>query len=259
MCYDLGDISPTIARLFDIPPHPLWEGKPIDPVLAELRGTERILVMLLDGFGFWEYQKNRQHLRNFVRFFDQGVTSKIKASMYPLTPICFHEIFYGQRRNVEPGEDVFETYAHFPDEGLLPHILEKNGITTAFIGYDYWTEGYGKSASLREKLEIDWEDFNQSPAIIPAILRALEAEVTCIFAIDTAYDLHGETANEANMEIERLVLDLERIHIKRKCGILVLSDHGDHDETWQHYKRTKEIVVFNDKVLDALISARGAH
>lgn len=146
----------------------------------------------------------------------------------------------------------------FGEDLLLGCILEKNGVRTAFIGYSgAWIDGYGKYATYKEALEIDWEDFYQSQAVIDAIIRALEADVRCIFAIDTVYDAHGESKLEANKEIQRLTLELEKICQDRKCGVLVFSDHGDHDKTWQHYEKTKEIKIFDPRVLDALIAARG--
>jgi len=231
--YSMTHVAPTIAAILDIPAPAQSTGEPIAEIAAELKGSERCAVLAPDALGMYQWGLWHQAMPFLGSLINQHHVV-LHAVMPTITPVNFATMVTGGDQSVHgihakdedfQCETIFEVLAANAKRGAA---VGQDGCTmTDLIGR--WAESCGQTGKRAPRYEDD---------VVAKMLLEVAAEDTPEFLITqlvTTDDIFHEFKpsspqvvpylQDMDARLNRLVEGLAELDY----GIIILSDHGQHD------------------------------
>jgi predicted AlkP superfamily pyrophosphatase or phosphodiesterase len=228
---DLTCIAPTAASGLGLPPPRNAEGGALAQVVADLKGCDRLAIVVLDALGMATWRAARERMPTFKRMADRHLI-QLRSVRPPVTPVCFATIATGARpetHGVRERTDAFKAETIF-------EVARKHGRTSGVAGGAGCsaTMVLGRWSDVTRRVGSDGEE--RDGLILTASLRILAEDRPDLFftqfvALDSASHRYGPFSSQAVAAAETLDARFGLL-LSAACGkgygVLALADHGQH-------------------------------
>ena len=227
--YPLTNVAPTIAAILDIPAPARSTGEPLEEVVGDLGGCERVAVLAPDALGMHPWGLWKEKLPYLTSLMNRRHVV-LRAVMPTITPVNFATMVTGGDQSVHgihTKSDDFQCETIF--EGL-----EANGMRGAAIGQD----GCSMADLIGRWAQISMIASRYDDDMIVEMLLEAAADKTPEFIITqlvTTDDIFHEFMPSSPEVVPYLIETDARLNrlaeplIELGYGIIILADHGQHD------------------------------
>lgn len=224
----MTDVAPTISAILGLPAPAQTTGTAISSMVPGRR-VGRVAVLATDALGEYAWGLWGSEMP-FLQSLHARQSIILRSVMPSITPVNFATMVTGTDL---AGHGV-HTYDHdFACETLFD-VVRRNGEKSAGIGIDGYTGSklLGRFADLQGTVK-EHSDDAVADAIVEVVDRhAPQFLIAQLGCVDDVFHLHGPSSpevvpmlRETDARLKRLVKHLQ----PRGYGILILSDHGQHD------------------------------
>jgi len=228
---DLTCVAPTAAQVLGLPRPRNAEGEALEQVVADLRGLQRLAIVILDGLGMATWRAAQDHTPVLNRLASSHLV-ELQSVRPPVTPVCLATIATGatpETHGVQEREDPFKAETIF-------EVVREAGRTSGVAGGAACSAArvLGRWSDVTRRLA--GNDEERDDLILAASLRILAEDRPDLFftqfvALDSASHKHGpftpqaaEAAGALDGRFGRLLAGLR----EGGYGILALADLGQH-------------------------------
>jgi len=229
--YSMMDIAPTVSAILRLPAPRQARGVPIPEIVADLAGSPRLALLAPDALGAfaWNLWKGEMpylsslHLRKSIT---------LRAVMPSITPVNFATMVTGT--DLE-GHGV-HTFEHdFACETLFDLVRGAGGKSTG-IGLDGYTGSklLGRSADIWGNAGSGSDDAIAEQVVGIAEQHGPEFLIAQFGRVDDVFHQYGPSSPSVVPMLRATDARLREVVRRLKplgYGILILSDHGQHDVT----------------------------
>jgi predicted AlkP superfamily pyrophosphatase or phosphodiesterase len=224
-------VAPTAAQVLGLPRPREAQGEALEQVVGDLRGLQRLAIVILDGLGMatWRAAHDRTPVLNRLA---GGHLVELRSVRPPVTPVCLATIGTGaapETHGVREREDPFQAETVF-------EVVREAGRTSGVAGGAACsaTRVLGRWSDVTRRL--GGKDGDRDDLILAASLRIVAEDRPDLFftqfvALDSASHKHGPFTPQAAEAAERLDARFGRLLAGLReggYGILALADHGQH-------------------------------
>jgi predicted AlkP superfamily pyrophosphatase or phosphodiesterase len=225
------DVAPTISAVLGLPAPAQAKGTPVRETVADLTGVRRVAVLAPDALGMyaWSLWKSEMpylsslHARNSIT---------LRSVMPSITPVNFATMVSGTDL---AGHGVHSRKDDFACETLF-HVVRKAKGRSAGVGLDGYTgsELLGRCADISGNAGDGSDDAVADKIIEIADRDGPEFLIAQLGRVDDVFHRYGPSSSsvvpmlkETDVRLARLVEHLKPLGY----GVVILSDHGQHDVT----------------------------
>lgn len=227
--YPMTNVAPTIAAILDIPVPAQSTGEPLEEVVGDLSGCERVAVLVPDALGMhpWGLWKEKlPYLTSLMK--RQHVI--LRSVMPTITPVNFATMVTGGDQSVHgihTKSDDFQCDTIFES-------LEAAGMRGAAIGQD----GCSMADLIARWAQIKMIAPRYDDDTIVEMLLETAADETPDFIITqlvTTDDIFHKFMPSSPEVVPYLIDTDARLNclaeslVEMDYGIIILADHGQHD------------------------------
>jgi len=227
--YPITAIAPTVAEVLGVRAPRCAVEPPIEKILGDLRGADRVAVLAPDALGLTVWQHWRREMP-FLTGLHERRHLVLRSVRPTMTPVNFAALVTGAELETHGLSNKDE---ELQCESLFDVVREAGG-TSAGVGNAGYTGGrfLARYADLPGRVEPPDDD-----AVVEMTLR-LAREHTPRFIItqlgepDTTFHRVGPTAPEAEgviRDTDRRVRRIVTGMVSLGYGVVVLADHSQHD------------------------------
>lgn len=227
--YSMVNIAPTISAILGLPAPAQSKGKPIREIVADLTGCGRVAVLAPDALGMfaWNLWKSNMpylsslHARNSLT---------LRSIMPSKTPMNFATIVTGTDL---AGHGIHSKKHDFACETLFDVIRKANG-KSAGVGLNGYTgsELLARYADIGVNAGDGPDDF-----VVEKVIEIIDRDrpkfiIAQMGNVDKIFHRYGPSSPSVVPMLKGTDARLELMvnHLKPAgYGILILSDHGQHD------------------------------
>jgi hypothetical protein len=227
--YSMLDIAPTVSAILNIPAPAQSQGAPIPEIAKDLAHAKRIALVAPDALGLFAWNLWKAEMP-YLRSLHEQRSLILRSELPSITPVNFGAMVTGVGLEIH-GAQTFEH--DFTCETLFDTIRQSGG-RSAGVGLDGYTgssllgryadiwgnAGRGDDSDVENKtIEIAQ---NECPVFIIAQLGV----------VDDVFHEHGPSSPAVVPMLQDLDARLQRMVDQLKAldyGIIILSDHGQHD------------------------------
>lgn len=225
------DVAPTVSAILRLPAPAQAKGAPIREIVADFSSMKKVAIMAPDGFGMlaWGLWKDEMpylgalHVRNSIT---------LRSVMPSITPVNFATMVAGTDLTGH-GMNTFND--DFVCETLFD-VLRKAKETSAGVGLNGYTgcELLGRFADIWGNAGDGSDD-----AVADKIIEIADGHRTSFLIaqlgrVDDVFHQYGPSSPSVAPMLQATDARLKRLveHLKPLgYGIIILSDHGQHDIT----------------------------
>jgi predicted AlkP superfamily pyrophosphatase or phosphodiesterase len=223
-------IAPTVCEILGIPVPKQNEGTVIPEVVKEMGRQERVAVVVLDAFGISTWKRFEELTPNFNRL-AEGHLLHVRSVLPSKTPVNFTTMVTGASSETHGIRDRLEPL----EMDTIFHVLAASSLTTAAVGRAVGTVGMllMKFAEFRCKAESNTDD--EVAKLGVEVIRAKSPDYLILQYLDVddtghAHGLESDEIREAVSAADGHLGELLPHLAKHGYGLLVLADHGAHQE-----------------------------
>jgi predicted AlkP superfamily pyrophosphatase or phosphodiesterase len=227
--YAMIDIAPTVSAVLNLPaPAQSW-GVPIQEIVTDLNHEDRIALIVPDALGLFAWNLWHDQMPCLQSLHNRH-SIVLRSVMPSITPVNFSAMVTG---NDVSGHGVLTFEDSFACETLFD-VVRRTGGKSAGVGLDGYTgsellgrfadiwgnAGKGDDANIEEKI-LEIVDLHQPEFIIAQLGK-----------VDDVFHQYGPSSplvvpmlKDLDGRLDRLVSYLN----SHAYGVIILSDHGQHD------------------------------
>jgi len=222
-------VAPTVAATLDLRSPQDATGQPIDEIVADLGGSERIAVIAPDALGQHQLERFADEMPFLTSLCDRRHTV-LQSVMPSVTCVNFATMVTGCELD---GHGISSKDLDFTCETLFD-VLEEAGQAGAGCG----RPGYTGSELLGRFAQIDGTAaLADDAAIEESVLRIASEErprfiIAQIGGTDDHFHRFGPGSSRVAPKLRETDCRLERMVSELTAGgysVMILSDHGQHD------------------------------
>jgi predicted AlkP superfamily pyrophosphatase or phosphodiesterase len=236
--YSMIDIAPTVSALLNLPLANQSEGNPIQEIVLDLKHAGRIALVVPDALGLYAWNLWHAEMPYLQSLHD--LHSIVLRSVMPsITPVNFSAMVTGTDLS---GHGVLTFEDSFACETLFD-VVRNAGWTSAGVGLDGYTgsELLGRFADIWGNAG-NGDDADIEEKILEIVdLRKPEFIIAQLGKVDDVFHQYGPSSpqvvpmlRDLDERLHRLV-DYLKLH---GYGVIILSDHGQHDADEEDLKGT---------------------
>ena len=225
------DVAPTVSAILQIPVPAQAKGSAIQDIFADLSSSTRVAILATDALGMfaWNLWKaDMPHLRSLhLRH------SVVLESVMPsITPVNFAAMVTGTDL---AGHAVHSKSGDFACQTLFD-VMREAGMTSAAVGLDGYTgcELLGRFADICGNAGDGSDDTIADSAKNISERSRPEFLIAQLGRVDDTFHRYGPSSHsvvpmlrDTDARLKRLVEHLGPLGY----GVILLSDHGQHDVT----------------------------
>jgi hypothetical protein len=227
--YPMQAIAPTVAAILGVPAPKQGEAPPIDSVVRDLRGSQRVAILGIDAFGsaIWNKMRNRTPYLNGLA--SSNNQAQLRSVLPSVTCVNFGCMITGASQKTT-GITTFDSKLACED---LCSVLRANGRQSG---------GFGRKDYTGDRLLGRYADFSVSDkatdADVMAGLKAVVEEKKPDFVIvqygetDDVFHARGPFSKEAGdacAGADAWLAELVPWLRPRGYAVIITADHGQHD------------------------------
>ena len=229
--YSMMDIAPTVSAVLRLPVPGQAKGAPIPEIVDALSGVERVALLAPDALGWFAFDMWKSEMPH-LRSLHARNSIALRSVMPSITPVNFATMITGTDL---AGHDVHTFRDDFACETLFDVVRKGNG-RSAGVGL----HGYTGSELLGRFADIcgnagDGSDDDVAEKIIEIVdADGPEFLIAQLGKVDDAFHEHGPSSLAVVPMLKATDARLKRLtgHLRPLgYGIVILSDHGQHDVT----------------------------
>jgi predicted AlkP superfamily pyrophosphatase or phosphodiesterase len=227
--YSMMDVAPTVSAILNLPLPAKAKGDPIEEIVADLNGRTKVAILVPDALGLFAW-KLWKHQMPYLDSLHSNRSIVLRSVMPSVTPVNFASIVSGT--DVE-GHGVRVYNGNFSCETLFDVIRDANR-KSAGVGLDDHTgcELMGKNADICGNAGEGSDDDIADKVIEIVDTDEPDFLIAQFVRVDYTFHKHGPSSPMVvpmlvgtDARMNRLVDHLHPLGY----GILILSDHGQHD------------------------------
>ncbi len=216
------DIAPTISKIMNITFQS--DGKPIEEIVTHGKNYNKILLLIIDAFGYSHYIKSKNFFQNISKMSNNGRFYRCKANADRTTP-AIASILCGRKPEVHRIYSTGDVYkSHF--KSILETASEQ-GIKSAIIMEEKGALTFEKRIDavkfVKERDNIIEFDDIAKEATIEAIKEGCKLTVTHLRSLDKL----GYTL-KAIRYVDKNVLEIAKAYGTNGL-IMLCGDHPPHE------------------------------
>jgi predicted AlkP superfamily pyrophosphatase or phosphodiesterase len=257
--YDLRAISPTVAQILDVPVPRGAEVGPVAEVLDTLPSAERLVLVVIDGFGsaLWLHVEHAVPTLNRLAGLHRLDISSVLPS---LTYICLSTMLTGvspENHGVVNLEDMVRV-ANAPQLDTVFDRVRDARRETFLAVHRRDVEGipldrYADQTVLAEDRE-DAEIYDR----VPDLVRAHQPAFAFVHLIDIdetshAYGPYTAEVTHAALEMDRRLKNFFAFLGEAGYALMVLADHGLHEAPGGSDNREGDLGTHDGSVEEDLV------
>ncbi len=227
--YSMTCLAPTVSEALGLPVPSGATGAVIAEMAADLRGANRVAILVTDSFGeyawgLWQdempYLKSMHARRSVI----------LRAVLPSITPVNFATMVAGAALD---GHGV-RTYNHDFEGETLFDVVRRAGGRSAAVGI----VGYTGSKLLGRYADVvGTAQEHSDDAVATKIIEIVEADppqflIAQLGVVDDVFHAYGPSASDVVPMLRDTDARLKRLveFLKPKdYGVIITSDHGQHD------------------------------
>ena len=227
--YSMTSVAPTVSAVLGVAAPAQAKESLIQEMVTDLEGCERVAVLAPDGLGDKVFQRWRKEMP-FLDARHRECSLVLRAVMPTVTPVNFATMISGT--DLE-GHGVRTRELDFQCETLFD-VVRRAGGRSAGVG----RTGYTGSELLARCADIPGTAMERKDAeVTDLVIRIVETEqpeflIAQLGGTDDVFHQFGPSSPEVVPALREMDGYLERLaeHLSRAgYGVIVLSDHGQHD------------------------------
>jgi arylsulfatase A-like enzyme len=236
--YSMIDIAPTVSSILGLPVPGQSRGNPIQEIVTDLKHEGRIALVVPDALGLFAWNFWHDEMPYLHSLHDRH-SIVLRSVMPSITPVNFSTMLTGtdlSGHGVLTFEDSFHCETLFDvvrNAGWKSAGVGLNGYTgSELLGRfaDIWgNAGNGDDADIEKKI-IEIVDLHEPEFLIAQLGK-----------VDDVFHQYGPSSaqvlpmlRDLDGRLQRLV-DFLKLH---GYGVIILSDHGQHDADEEDLKGT---------------------
>ncbi len=227
--YPMTAVAPTVSLIINLPIPKQATGPVIEEIVESLKGAKKIAILAPDALGLLTWEKWKNEMPFFTDLASVNLLA-LRAVMPSITPVNFATMVSG----CDQSDHSIQTYDDCFQCETLFDILRKAGLKSVGIGRKDWTG----SRLLGRNADICGTGESGSDEDVERLILEVAKKQSPIFLIaqigitDNVFHHYGVLSpnvipflQEMDNRLRRIVMDLRKF----EYGILILSDHGQHD------------------------------
>ena len=227
--YSMIDIAPTVSTLLNVPAPAQSAGSPIEAIIADLTGVKKVALLVPDALGLFAWGLWKTEMP-YLRSLHDRRSITLRSVLPSITPVNFSAMVTGTDLD---GHGV-QTFNHdFTCETLFD-VVRKAGGKSAGIGLNGYTgsELLGRYADIWGNAGDGGDSLVEDKIIEIVEGKAPSFIIAQLGEVDDVFHQHGPSSpavvpmlRETDARLKRLVEHLKPLGY----GVIILSDHGQHD------------------------------
>jgi predicted AlkP superfamily pyrophosphatase or phosphodiesterase len=227
--YSIMDVAPTVSAILNVPSPLEAKGSPIREIVSDLSGRKRVAILVPDSLGIFAWNLWK-HKMPYLSSLHSNHSIVLQSVMPSVTPVNFAAIVSGT--DVD-GHGVRVYTGSFSCETIFDVIRDANR-KSAGIGLDDHTgcELMGRNADICGNAGLGSDDDIADKVIEITDEDIPDFLIAQFVRVDYTFHKHGPSSPSVvpmligtDSRMKRLVEHL----LPLEYGILILSDHGQHD------------------------------
>jgi predicted AlkP superfamily pyrophosphatase or phosphodiesterase len=227
--YSMTCVAPTISKILGLRIPQQATGSIISEVLESLKDIERIAVLAPDALGFLTWKRWKKHMP-FLTSLASIHLLVLRSVMPSKTPVNFATIVSGceiSNHRVHTYDDCFQCETLFD-------IIRKEGWKSAGVGQKDYTGSrlLGRNADICGVGEPGGDEGVEKQILEISSKQNPHFIIAQLGRTDDVFHCYGVTSPKVIPHLKEMDDRLQRLvkHLKDyRYGILILSDHGQHD------------------------------
>lgn len=232
--YDLRAITPTVAKILDVIVPFGTEVDPISEVLEGIPSAERLVLVVIDGFGsaLWKYVRHAVPTINRIAELRQ---MEIASVMPSTTYVCISSMLTGTSPNRHGVTNLNDAISAADDPGIntLFDVVKCKGQETLMAVHRKGVAGLPLERLVDQAIVVeeanDDEIYKQVPELI--CTHRFGFAFVHLIDIDEAAHSYGPYTSEVKSAASKMDYHLGKLlacFAKRGYAIMVVADHGMH-------------------------------
>ncbi|NLF70833.1 MAG: hypothetical protein GX575_17520 [Candidatus Anammoximicrobium sp.] len=229
--YGMQAIAPTVAAILGVPAPKEAEAPPIESIVQNLRGSQRVAILGIDAFGaaIWNKMRDKTPYLNSLALSNNQV--QLRSVLPSVTCVNFGCMITGGSQKTT-GITTFDSKIACED---LCSVLRANGKKSGGFGRKDWTGDrlLGRYADFSVPNRIDDAD------VLAGLMKVVEDQKPEFVIVqygetDDVFHRHGPFSKEAAEACARADAWLAEIVPwlrARGYALIITADHGQHEIT----------------------------
>jgi predicted AlkP superfamily pyrophosphatase or phosphodiesterase len=231
--HSMMDVAPTVSAILGLSAPAQVRGAPIDAIVDDLRGRDRVAVLAPDAFGWFAWNLWQRELP-FLYALHARHSLILRSVLPSITPVNFATMITG----TDLAGHGARTYDHAIAAETLFDVVRRAGGTGAAVGF----EGYTGSQLLARYADIDGTvprgpEGGSDEHIVDKVIEIADRDrptflIAQLGRVDDVFHEHGPASPEVLPMLRATDARLRRAveHLAPLgYGVLILADHGQHD------------------------------
>lgn len=229
--YSMVDIASTVSAVLQLPPPSQNKGTPIQEIIASLTGVNGVAVIVPDALGMYAWNLWKSEMPYLSSLHSQNSVA-LCSVMPSITPVNFATMVTGTDRT---GHGVKTFKDDFVCETLFD-VIREAGHKSAGVGLDGYTgsELLGRCADIWGNAGEGSDDNVVNKIIEIADDEKPEFLIAQLGRVDDVFHQYGPSSPSVVPMLKETDARLMKLveHLKPEgYGIIIFSDHGQHDVT----------------------------
>ena len=249
---DLRSIAPTVAEILGIPVPSGAEGIPIAEVLNTLPSAEHMGLVILDGFGssLWRQLKGDVPTVNRLAELHYEEISSVRPA---LTYVCISSILTGMSPESHGVTDL-EKAERVARSGRIETLFgtaRRAGCRTMLAAHQKGVGDLPLDRFADDSIIVEGDEDAELYEQIPSMLRTVKPHLAFVHLIDIDEAAHkwgpySAPVQEVAARMDRGLNGLLRAFAEAESAIMLLADHGVHEEKGNRHSGTHDGSVEED-------------
>ena len=227
--YSMIDIASTVSAILQMPAPGQSEGAPIHDIVADLSDLSKAAVLATDAFGIFAWNLWRTEMP-YLDSLHAGNSITVRSVMPSITPVNFATMVTGTDL---AGHGVHTLKDDFGCETLFD-VVRKGKGKSAGVGIDGYTgcELLGRFADICGNAGDGSDDDVAEKIIEIAVNEKPDFLIAQLGRVDDVFHEYGPSSASVLPMLKETDARLKKLagHLKPLgYGIIILSDHGQHD------------------------------
>ena len=227
--YDMQALAPTAAAILGVPAPKQAEAPPIDSIVKNLRGSQRVAILGIDAFGaaIWNKMRDKTPYLNSLALSNNQ--AQLRSVLPSVTCVNFGCMITGGSQKTT-GITTFDSKLACED---LCSVLRANGMKSGGFGRKDYTGG----RLLGRYADFSVADKTNDLDLMAGLMKVVEEEKPQFVIVqygktDDVFHAHGPFSKEAGEACAEADAWLGKLVPWLRAGgyaIIITADHGQHE------------------------------